>query len=91
MNPDVRSRVITSPTSGGSSLWPGRIGPAWTSNNIEGSFSLEFVMPTLLEGSIWRLRFELLLLPLSLPQYKRSLAGLLGDQGSTHPKGRSSK
>ena len=32
--------------------------PAWTSNNLEGSFSLENVAPTLLEGSIWRLRLE---------------------------------
>ena len=32
------------------------VGPAWTSNNLEGFFSLEDVAPTLLEGSIWRLR-----------------------------------
>ena len=31
------------------------VGPAWTSN-LEGFFSLEFVMPTLLEESVWRLR-----------------------------------
>ena len=29
--------------------------PAWTSNNLKG-LSLENVTPTLLEGSIWRLR-----------------------------------
>ena len=65
--------------------------PAWTSNNLEGSFSLEDIAPTLLEGSIWRLRLEFLLLPLSRPPYKRSLEGLWGAQGSTHLKGRSSK
>ena len=30
--------------------------PASTSNNLEGSFSLEFVTPTLLEESVWRPR-----------------------------------
>ena len=66
------------------------VGPAWTFINLEGFFSLENIVPTLLERSIWRLRLEFLLLPLSRPPYKRSLEGLWGAQGSTHPKGRSS-
>ena len=67
------------------------VGPAWTSNNLEGLFSLEYVAPTLLEGSIWRLRLVFWLLPVSRPQYKRSREGLLGAQGSILPKGESNK